>query len=55
MPKWELAREVGATIPEVLDELVLSLVHNLWNVCLSTLERNGRFEILLVKRSRLQV
>lgn len=55
MPKWKLAREVSAAIPEVLDELIFSLVYNLRNVSLSALERNGRFEILLVKRSGLQV
>lgn len=55
MPKWKLAWEVSATIPEVLDELLFSLVHDLRNISLSTLERNGRFEILIVKRSRLQV
>ena len=55
MPKWKLAREVSAAIPEVLDELLAPLVHDLRNVSLSTLERNGRFEILFVKRSWLQV
>lgn len=55
MPKWKLAREVSAAIPEVLDKLLFSLVHDLRNISLSTLERNGRFEILFVKRSGLQV
>lgn len=55
MPKWKLAWEVSAAIPKILDELLFSLVHDLRNVSLSTLERNGRFEILLVKRSGLQV
>lgn len=55
MPKWKLAREVSATIPKILDKLFAPLVHDLRNVSLSTLERNGRFEILFVKRSWLQV
>ena len=55
MPKWKLSREVCATIPEVLDKLLAPLVYDLRNVSLSTLERNGRFEILFVKRSWLQV
>jgi hypothetical protein len=38
MPKWKLARKVSAAIPEVLDELIFSLVHDLRNVSLSTLE-----------------
>lgn len=38
MPKWKLARKVSATIPEVLDKLLASLVHDLRNVSLSTLE-----------------
>ena len=55
MPKWKLAWEVSVAIPKVLDELLFSLVHDLRNVSLTTLERNGRFEILLVKRSWLHV
>lgn len=38
MPKWKLAWEISVTIPEVLDELLAPLVHDLWNVSLSTLE-----------------